>query len=110
MSNSSNYKNSTDNPYQMALKQLEETAKLIGLDPGIHKILSKPKRVLTVSLPVKMDNGEIEVFTGFRSQHNNARGPYKGGIRYHPQVSIEEVMALSMWMTWKSAIVDIPLG
>ncbi len=110
MSNSSNDKNLTDNPYQMALKQLEETAKLIGLDPGIHKILSKPKRVLTVSLPVKMDNGDIEVFTGFRSQHNNARGPYKGGIRYHPQVSIEEVMALSMWMTWKSAIVDIPLG
>ncbi len=110
MSNSSNDKNLTDNPYQMALKQLEETAKLIGLDPGIHKILSKPKRVLTVSLPVKMDNGDIEVFTGFRSQHNNSRGPYKGGIRYHPQVSVEEVMALSMWMTWKSAIVDIPLG
>jgi glutamate dehydrogenase (NAD(P)+) len=102
--------NFSDNPYQMALKQLEETAKLINLDPGIHKILSKPKRILTVSLPVKMDDGTIEVFTGYRSQHNDARGPFKGGIRYHPQVSIEEVMALSMWMTWKCAIVDIPLG
>jgi glutamate dehydrogenase/leucine dehydrogenase len=94
----------------MALKQLQETAKIINLDEGIHKILAKPKRVLTVSLPVKMDDGRIEVFTGFRSQHNDARGPFKGGIRYHPQVTIEEVMALSMWMTWKCAIVGIPLG
>jgi glutamate dehydrogenase/leucine dehydrogenase len=100
----------TNNPYQMALKQLQETAKIINLDDGIHKILAKPKRVLTVSLPVKMDDGRIEVFTGFRSQHNDARGPFKGGIRYHPQVTIEEVMALSMWMTWKCAIVGIPLG
>jgi glutamate dehydrogenase (NAD(P)+) len=110
MTNSVNSNNYGNDPYQMALKQLEETAKLINLDPGIHKILSKPKRILTVSLPIKMDNGEIEVFTGFRSQHNDARGPFKGGIRYHPQVSLEEVMALSMWMTWKCAIVDIPLG
>ena len=110
MTNSVSINNYVNDPYQMALKQLEETAKLINLDPGIHKILSKPKRVLTVSLPVKMDNGDIEVFTGFRSQHNDARGPFKGGIRYHPQVSLEEVMALSMWMTWKCAIVDIPLG
>ena len=110
MSNSGNDNNLTYDAYKMALKQLEEVAKLINLDQGIHKILAKPKRVLTVSLPVKMDNEKIEVFTGFRSQHNDARGPYKGGIRYHPQVSIEEVMALSMWMTWKCAIVDIPLG
>lgn len=99
-----------DNPYQMALKQLDETAKIINLDKGIHKILAKPKRVLTVSLPIKMDDGSVEVFTGFRSQHNDARGPFKGGIRYHSQVTIEEVMALSMWMTWKCAIVGIPLG
>ena len=99
-----------DNPYQMALKQLDETARILNLDKGIHKILAKPKRVLTVSLPVQMDDGSIEVFTGFRSQHNDARGPFKGGIRYHPQVSIEEVMALSMWMTWKCAIAGIPLG
>jgi len=110
MTNNTNEFGSTNNPYQMALKQLEETAKVINLDEGIHKILAKPKRVLTVSLPVKMDDGRIEVFTGFRSQHNDARGPFKGGIRYHPQVTIEEVMALSMWMTWKCAVVGIPLG
>jgi glutamate dehydrogenase (NAD(P)+) len=110
MTNNANEFGSTNNPYQMALKQLEETAKIINLDEGIHKILAKPKRVLTVSLPVKMDDGRIEVFTGFRSQHNDARGPFKGGIRYHPQVTIEEVMALSMWMTWKCAVVGIPLG
>lgn len=98
------------NPFEMALKQLEEVAKLIELDGGMHQVLAHPKRVLTVSVPVKMDSGEIKVFTGFRSQHNDARGPYKGGIRYHPQVSIEEVKALSMWMTWKCAIADIPYG
>jgi glutamate dehydrogenase (NAD(P)+) len=110
MTNNANEFAPNNNPYQMALRQLQETAKIINLDEGIHKILSKPKRVLTVSLPVKMDDGRIEVFTGFRSQHNDARGPFKGGIRYHPQVTIEEVMALSMWMTWKCAIVGIPLG
>lgn len=92
------------------MKQLDEAAKLIKLDKGLHQVLASPKRVLTVSLPVKMDNGEIRVFTGFRSQHNDARGPYKGGIRYHPQVSIDEVKALSMWMTWKCAVADIPYG
>ncbi|HEY3095014.1 MAG TPA: Glu/Leu/Phe/Val dehydrogenase [Nitrososphaera sp.] len=98
------------NPFDNALKQLDEAAKLIKLDKGLHQVLAHPKRVLTVSLPVKMDNGEIRVFTGFRSQHNDARGPYKGGIRYHPQVSIDEVKALSMWMTWKCAVADIPYG
>jgi len=98
------------NPFEVALKQLDEAAKLIKLDKGLHQVLAHPKRVLTVSLPVKMDNGEVKVFTGFRSQHNDARGPYKGGIRYHPQVSIDEVKALSMWMTWKCAVADIPYG
>lgn len=98
------------NPFEVALKQLDEAAKLAKLEKGLHQVLANPKRVLTVSLPVKMDNGEIRVFTGFRSQHNDARGPYKGGIRYHPQVSIDEVKALSMWMTWKCAIADIPYG
>jgi glutamate dehydrogenase/leucine dehydrogenase len=98
------------NPFEVALKQLDEAAKLIKLDRGLHQVLASPKRVLTVSLPVKMDNDEVRVFTGFRSQHNDARGPYKGGIRYHPQVSIDEVKALSMWMTWKCAIADIPYG
>ncbi len=103
-------KNSAINPFETALKQLDEAARLINLDKGLHEVLAHPKRVLTVSLPVKMDNGEIKVFTGYRSQHNDARGPYKGGIRYHPQVSIDEVKALSMWMTWKCAIADIPYG
>lgn len=98
------------NPYQTAVQQLDEASKLIKLDDGMRQVLANPKRVLTVSLPVKMDNNEIKVFTGFRSQHNDARGPYKGGIRYHPQVSIDEVKALSMWMTWKCAVADIPYG
>jgi glutamate dehydrogenase/leucine dehydrogenase len=102
--------NSTINPFSVALKQLEEAAKLVGIDKGMYDVLAHPKRVLTVSLPTRMDNGEIHVFTGFRSQHNDARGPFKGGIRYHPQVTLEEVKALSMWMTWKCAIADIPYG
>jgi glutamate dehydrogenase (NAD(P)+) len=101
---------STINPFEVALEQLDEAAKLIKLDNGLHQILAHPKRVLIVSIPVRLDNNEIRVFTGFRSQHNDARGPYKGGIRYHPQVTIEEVKALSMWMTWKCAIADIPYG
>lgn len=101
---------STINPFEVALEQLDEAAKLIKLDNGLHQILAHPKRVLIVSIPVRLDNKEIRVFTGFRSQHNDARGPYKGGIRYHPQVTIDEVKALSMWMTWKCAIADIPYG
>ena len=103
-------KDVTLNPFEIALKQLDEAADLINLESGMRDVLANPKRVLTVSLPVKMDNGKIRVFTGFRSQHNDARGPFKGGIRYHPQVTIEEVKALSMWMTWKCAIADIPYG
>ena len=100
----------TLNPFEIALKQLDEAANLINLESGMRDVLANPKRVLTVSLPIKMDNGKIRVFTGFRSQHNDARGPFKGGIRYHPQVTVEEVKALSMWMTWKCAIADIPYG
>lgn len=100
----------TINPFEIALKQLDEAAKLIDLEQGMRDVLANPKRVLTVSLPIKRDSGKIQVFTGFRSQHNDARGPFKGGIRYHPQVSIDEVKALSMWMTWKCAIADIPYG
>lgn len=103
-------KDVTLNPFEIALKQLDEAADLINLESGMRDVLANPKRVLTVSLPIKMDNGKIRVFTGFRSQHNDARGPFKGGIRYHPQVTIEEVKALSMWMTWKCAIADIPYG
>src|SRR5918911_2246536 len=99
-----------ENPFEIALKQLAEAAKLIRLDSSMHEVIANPKRVLTVAIPTRMDNGNIKVFTGFRSQHNDARGPFKGGIRYHPQVSIDEVKALSMWMTWKCAIADLPYG
>jgi glutamate dehydrogenase/leucine dehydrogenase len=101
---------SSINPFEIALTQLNEVAKVIKLEDGLRQILANPKRVLTVSIPIKMDKGDVKVFTGFRSQHNDARGPFKGGIRYHPQVTIDEVKALSMWMTWKCAIADIPYG
>jgi glutamate dehydrogenase (NAD(P)+) len=98
------------NPFEVALTQLEEASNILNLDKGMLQILSNPKRILTVSIPTKMDDGSIKVFTGFRSQHNDARGPCKGGIRYHPDVTVEEVKALSMWMTWKCAIANIPYG
>lgn len=98
------------NPYQMAVKQLEHVARLIDLDTGILEILKKPKREIIVHLPVKMDTGEIKVFTGYRVHHNDARGPFKGGIRYHPNVNLDEVRALAMWMTWKTSVMDLPYG
>ena len=98
------------NPFEVALKQLEEASKILNLEKGMLEILSNPKRILTVSIPTRMDDGTIKVFTGFRSQHNDARGPHKGGIRYHPDVTLDEVKALSMWMTWKCAIANIPYG
>ncbi len=98
------------NPYEMALEQLNKCAKIMNLDPNAHEILKYPKRVLCVYIPVRMDNGTIKVFRGFRSQHNDALGPFKGGIRYHPNVTMEEVIALSMWMTWKCSVVGLPYG
>lgn len=94
----------------MAKKQLEGAAEIIELDRGIVDYLKTPDRVLQVKVPVRMDDGSIKVFTGYRSQHCGVRGPYKGGIRYHPEVTLEEVIALSMWMTWKCAVVNIPYG
>ncbi|MGC9208646.1 MAG: Glu/Leu/Phe/Val family dehydrogenase [Nitrososphaeria archaeon] len=94
----------------MALQQLDKVAAVINLEDDIKEILSHPQREVQVSLPVRMDNGKIKVFIGYRVQHNNARGPYKGGIRYHPNVSLDEVRALAMWMTWKTAVLDLPLG
>lgn len=93
-----------------AREQLDRAAALIDLPPEIHERFREPKRVLTVGIPTTMDDGSIRTFKGYRSQHNMDRGPAKGGIRYHPQVTIEEVIALSMWMTWKCALVDIPYG
>lgn len=99
-----------NDPYANALVQLQEVASLLELRPSTVAILSTPNRLATVSFPVTMDDGSVAVFTGYRSQHSNARGPYKGGIRFHPQVSESEVKALSMWMTWKCAIANIPYG
>lgn len=98
------------NAYDNALTQLERAAYLLKLDPDIHEILKQPKRILSVSLPVRMDNGKVKNFQGYRVQFNDARGPFKGGIRYHPNVYLDEVKALSAWMTWKCAVADIPYG
>jgi glutamate dehydrogenase/leucine dehydrogenase len=97
-------------PYQVALLQLEIAAEMLGLDEGLKMKLEKPKRVLIVNVPVKMDNGDLQNFTGYRIQHSITRGPAKGGIRYHPSVDLDEVTALAAWMTWKSAVVNIPYG
>ncbi len=98
------------NPYQIALRQLDHVAGILGLDDGIHGILQKPKRELTVNFPVNMEAGGTRMFTGYRVQHNTSRGPAKGGLRFHPDTDIDEVRALAMWMTWKCAVVNIPFG
>ncbi len=98
------------NPFENALEQLRIAAGYLKLDEGIHQILASPKRQLTVSLPVKMDDGTTRVFTGYRVQYNDARGPFKGGIRYHPGVTLDEVKALAAWMTWKTSVANIPYG
>ncbi len=98
------------NLFQDVLNQLDKTAEIINLDHNIHTFLRKPQRALEVSMPVKMDDGSIRVFEGFRVQYNYARGPCKGGIRYHPTVTFDEVKALAALMTWKCAVVDLPFG
>ncbi len=99
-----------NNSYEMAVRQLTEACSLLELERGICEVLKQPQRVIEVSVPLRLDNGEIRVFTGYRVQHNNARGPFKGGIRYHPELTLSEVKALAMWMTWKCAVVGIPFG
>jgi glutamate dehydrogenase (NAD(P)+) len=98
------------NTFRISQIQFDMAAEYLKLDPGLRQMLRTPKRVLEVSIPVKMDNGQLKVFTGYRVQHNIARGPAKGGIRFHPNVTIDEVKALAAWMTWKSATVNIPYG
>ena len=97
-------------PLSVALSQLKLACKKLELDTGMHKMLSQPKRSISVSIDIRMDNGTVGVFNGIRVQHWDARGPFKGGIRYYPNITIDEVTALAMLMTWKCAIADIPFG
>jgi glutamate dehydrogenase (NAD(P)+) len=96
--------------FSAMLQEFDGAARILGLDPGIWKILTHPKRQIVVSCPVQMDDGEIEVFTGYRVQYNITLGPAKGGIRFHPSVTLDEVKALAAWMTWKCAVAHIPFG
>ena len=98
------------NAFEMAQTQFDRVADLLDLDPSSRELLRQPLREYHFSIPVRMDDGAVKVFRGFRVQHNDARGPCKGGIRFHPQETVDTVRALSMWMTWKCAVVDIPLG
>ena len=100
----------TLNPYEMAVQQFEAAAEKLNLSEDMREILRQPKRELTVNFPVRLDTGQIKMFTGYRVQHNVNRGPAKGGIRYGPDVTLDEVKALAMWMSWKCAVVGIPFG
>jgi glutamate dehydrogenase/leucine dehydrogenase len=100
----------TDNAYDVALENFDTAANALGLDNDTREMIKYPERVLTVTVPVRMDDGHIHRFEAYRVQHSTARGPAKGGIRYHPQVSLDEVKALATWMTWKCAVVNIPFG
>ena len=101
---------SEKNPYDGAISNLHKVSDIIQLDRHIVEILEKPQNIIEFSIPVKMDSGEVNIFQGYRVQHNDARGPYKGGIRFHPQVDLDEVKALAFWMSLKSSLVDIPYG
>jgi len=103
-------KNRSYNPFITAQEQFDHAADLLELDTGTRELLRNPMREYHFNIPVRMDDGHVKVFRGFRVQHNDARGPAKGGIRFHPQETIDTVRALSMWMTWKTAVADIPLG
>ena len=103
-------KSNRANLWQAVVEQLDHLASLLKLDPGVHAVLREPKRTLEVSIPVKMDDGSLKIFKGYRVHHNLNRGPDKGGIRYHPEVALDEIKALAALMTWKCAVVDIPYG
>jgi len=98
------------NPFKIAQAQLDQAAEILGLDSATHALLREPMREFHVTIPVRMDDGAVKVFKGFRVQYNDARGPTKGGLRFHPDETIDTVRALAAWMTWKTAVVDIPLG
>ena len=97
-------------PWDAQLVNVKSTCDLMGLEPAVYEVVSHPKAVLKVALPLKMDNGTVKVFEGVRIHHNDARGPTKGGIRYYPQIDMDTEMALAAWMTWKNAVVDLPYG
>ena len=99
-----------ESAYSIAQKQFDRAAEVVDLDPDMRRVLREVKRELTVHFPVQMDNGDIEMLTGYRVQHNITRGPAKGGLRFHPDVTLDEVKALAMWMTWKCAVVGLPYG
>jgi glutamate dehydrogenase/leucine dehydrogenase len=99
-----------ENPFNNALAQLASITDVISIEPEYYEMLKSPRREVIVALPIKLADGSSVTFTGYRVQHNNARGPYKGGMRYHPSVTLGEVKALAMWMTWKAAVIDIPFG
>ncbi|MFL5616992.1 MAG: Glu/Leu/Phe/Val family dehydrogenase [Gemmatimonadaceae bacterium] len=99
-----------ENPFEAMMSRFDRAAQLLDLEPGLYKVLRHPEKQITVSVPVMMDNGELEVFTGYRVLYNTVRGPAKGGIRFDLQVTLEEVKALAAWMTWKCAVVNLPFG
>ncbi len=99
-----------DNPFESMMSRFDRAAQLLNLDPDLYAVMRVPNRELKVYIPTRMDSGRIQVFEGFRVQHNFARGPAKGGIRYSPDVNLDEVRALAAWMTWKCAVVNVPFG
>jgi len=101
---------SKPNPFEISQKQLDDCAKILNLDSGVHELLKQPRREYHFSIPVRMDDGSIRVFSGFRVQYNDALGPCKGGIRFHPDETIDTVKALAAWMTWKTSLLGLPLG
>ena len=99
-----------ENPFEQMMSRFDDAAKRLGLEPGLYKILRMPEKAITVAVPVRLDNGDVEVYTGYRVIYNTSRGPAKGGIRFDMQVSLDEVTALAAWMTWKCAVVNLPFG
>jgi len=102
--------NSSYNPFEIAQKQFDRAADMLDLDQATRELLRSPIREYHFSIPVRLDNGTVKIFKGYRVQHNDARGPAKGGLRFHPEETADTVRALSMWMTWKTAVADLPLG